>query len=181
VVSSEATAIAVLWRSLGGYAQPERDSIRELLRGYTDQVIRGAWPAQREGRVPREGVEWLDRLQSQLFAVQPISEAQRILHVETVGAYNRMVQARRQRLDAVAGALPAVMWFVLLPGAMGCLLLYATYPVEDVRYQAVLLTALAGFVAMVLFVIITLDRPFRGPMAISADSYQLVHDQLMRK
>jgi hypothetical protein len=32
---------------------------------------------------------------------------------------------------------------------------------------------------MVLFVIITLDRPFRGPMAIPADSYQLVYDQLM--
>jgi len=27
--------------------------------------------------------------------------------------------------------------------------------------------------------IITLDRPFRGPMAIPADSYQLVYDQLM--
>lgn len=53
------------------------------------------------------------------------------------------------------------------------------YPVQDARYHAILASALAGFVAMVLFVIITLDRPFRGPMAIPADSYQLVYDQLM--
>jgi hypothetical protein len=48
-----------------------------------------------------------------------------------------------------------------------------------VRFQAVLMVGLAGFVAMVLFVIISLDKPFQGAMAISADSYQLIHDQLM--
>ena len=181
VVSAEATAIAGLWRDLGGYAQPARDAMRDVLRGYTDQVIRRAWPAQQEGLVPREGVEWLDRLQAELFAYEPITESQKILHGETLSAYNRMVQARRLRLDAVESGLPGVMWVVLLPGAMGCILLCALYPVEDARYQGILLTALAGFVAMVLFVIITLDRPFRGPMAISAESYELVYDQLMRK
>ena len=42
-------------------------------------------------------------------------------------------------------------------------------------------TKAVGFVAMVLFVIISLDRPFRGAMAIPPDSYQLVHDQLMKR
>ena len=52
---------------------------------------------------------------------------------------------------------------------------------EDARLHAILLTALAGFLAMVLFVIISLDRPFQGPMAIDAGSYQLVFDMLMTK
>ena len=42
------------------------------------------------------------------------------------------------------------------------------------------MVGLAGFVAMVLFVIISLDRPFQGAMAIGADSYQLIYDQLMQ-
>jgi hypothetical protein len=47
---------------------------------------------------------------------------------------------------------------------------------------AVLLNVwLIGFSLTVLFVIITLDRPFRGPMAISPDSYRLTHDQLMKR
>ena len=45
------------------------------------------------------------------------------------------------------------------------------------RLQSVLVAALSGFLAMVLFVIISRDQPFRGPMAISADSYQLVFDR----
>ena len=131
--------------------------------------------------MPRAGLEWMDRLQAQLFAFEPRSESQKLLHAETLRAYNGLIEARRQRLDAVNTALPAVMWFVLLPGAMGCLLLSLFFRVEDVRLQAILVAGLAGFVAMVLFVIIALDRPFRGAMAIPADSYQLVYEQLMNK
>src|SRR5688500_7928437 len=62
-VSGEATAIASLWRDLGGYPQPVRDATQNLLRSYTEQVIHGAWPQQRRRQVPHEGVEWMDRLQ----------------------------------------------------------------------------------------------------------------------
>ena len=181
VVSAEATAIANLWRDLGGYPQRPRDEMREVLSGYTSQIIQEAWPQQRQGRVPRMGVEWLDRFQAKLFAFEPASEAQKILHAQTLGAYNRLVEARRQRLDAVNTALPGVMWCVLLPGAMGCLLLSLFFPIEDARSQAILVTGLAGFVAMVLFVIVSLDRPLHGAMAISAESYELIRDQLMKK
>ena len=64
-VSHEATAIAIVWRDLGGYPQRERDSLREVLRGYTNQIIQEAWPEQQQGRVPRMGVEWLNRFQAQ--------------------------------------------------------------------------------------------------------------------
>lgn len=178
-VSREATAIAGLWRDLGGYPPRERDAMREVLRGYTNQIIQEAWPAQQQGRVPLMGVEWLDRFQAQLFAYEPRAESQKILHAQTLSAYNRLVEARRQRLDAVNTGLPAVMWFVLLPGAMGCLFLSLLFPIEDVRTQAILSLALAGFVAMVLFVIVSLDRPFQGAMAIAPDSYRLIYDQLM--
>src|SRR5262245_7622847 len=42
VVSGEATAIASLWRDLGGYPQPQRDDMRSILRDYTQQVINEA-------------------------------------------------------------------------------------------------------------------------------------------
>ncbi len=142
--------------------------------------IQEAWPEQRAGRVPRMGVEWMDRFQAQLFAFEPTLESQKILHAETLSAYNRMVEVRRQRLDAVNSGLPGVMWSVLLPGAMGCLILSLFFPIEDARFQGILMGGLAGFLAMVLFVIISLDRPMHGTIAIPADSYQLICDQLMK-
>jgi hypothetical protein len=180
IASKEATAIAGLWRDLGGYPQRERNEMRDTLSGYTHQIIHEAWPAQNRGEVPTTGVTWMDRLQGQLFAFEPGTDAHRILHGETLSAYNRMIEVRRLRLDAVNSGLPGVMWFVLLPGAMGCIFLALFIGVEDVRVHSFLIVALAGFVAMVLFVIISLDRPFIGDMAVQPGSYELIYNQLMK-
>jgi len=89
----------------------------------------------------------MDRFQALLFVFEPTLESQKILHAETLGAYNGMVEARRQRLDAVNTGLPRVMWFVLLPGAMGCLLYSLFFPIEDARFQGILIAGLGGFLA----------------------------------
>jgi hypothetical protein len=179
VVSREATAIVTLWRDLGGYPEPVRGATREILRGYTDQIINGAWPQQRLGVIPREGVDWMDRLQQHLYAFEPATESQKALHAEALEAFNELVQQRRQRLDSVQAGLPGVLWTLLLPGAMGCIALYLFFHVDNPRFQVLLLLGLAGFLAMVLFVIIALDRPFRGDMGITAESYQLIYDHHM--
>lgn len=181
VVSGEATAIANLWRDLGSYPQPQRDQMQDILRGYTEQVINEAWPQLRRGQIPRQGVEWMDRLQAQLFTFEPVTEGQKILHAQTVSAFNYLVQERRQRLDAAQTRLPAVLWWVLLPGAMGCMALCLFFYVENIRFHIILLVGLAVFLTMVLFVIFALDRPLSGDMAIGADSYQLIYDHHMRK
>ena len=64
---------------------------------------------------------------------------------------------------------------------MGCIIMCMFFHVENAHFQAVLLLGLAGFLAMVLFVIIALDRPFSGQNGITADSYQLVYDHHMKK
>jgi len=180
VVSAEATAITTLWRDTGGYPEPMRENTREILRGYSDQIVQEAWPKQRRGEVPSEGVEWMDRFQAVVYSFEPATESQKILHAETIRSFSNLVQHRRQRLDSVHAALPGVMWWVLLPGAMGCLVLCLFFHVPNVYLHGIMLCGLAGFLSMVLFVIITLDRLFTGEMGIPADSYQLIIDYHMK-
>lgn len=180
-VSAEATAISCVWRDLDGYPDPTRTKGRELLRGYTEQIIREAWPMMRYGKVPTEGVAWMDRLQAELFAFEPARDSLRIVHAETLRAFNKLLEDRRQRLDCVQMALPGVFWMVLLPGAVASVFLFAFFHLDNRRVHAILVSAVAVFIAMVLFVIIALDRPFCGAMGIAPDSYQLVYDQLMTK
>ena len=180
IVSAEATAIATVWRDLGAYPPPLCNEARDVLRGYSHQIVDEAWPMQSRGQIPHEGVAWMDRLQAQLYGFEPKTESQKILHAETMRAFNHLVQQRRQRLDSVQSALPSVMWWVLIPGAMGCVLLGLLFHVPKPRFHAFLLVCLAGFVAMVLFVIVALDRPFCGDMGITADSYRLIIDHHMK-
>lgn len=180
IVSGEAAAIASLWRDLDGYPQPRSGEMQEILRGYTEQVIREAWPEQRLGKIPRQGVEWMDRLQAQLYSFEPTTTGQGIIHGETLSAFNELVQKRRQRLDSVDAAIPGVLWCVLLPGAMACMMICVFFHVDRERFKVLLLLGLAGFLTMVLFMIFALDRPFCGDTGITAEPYELVYDHHMK-
>src|SRR5262249_17733005 len=147
---------------------------------YMDYTIHEAWPVQRKGRVPAAGVEKIDRFQEHLAAFEPATEGQRALHAEGWRAYNRMIEARRARLDRVKTGLPGIMWLVVLLGAAVSLSASFFFHVEDVRLHAILVSLLAVFIGTVIFVVLAMDRPFRGDLGISAESYELIRDQLMK-
>jgi hypothetical protein len=117
IVSGEASSLNALYRDVRSYPEPIRPDLQKEVRDYTDQVIHQAWPLQRRGQIPTAGVEHMSRFQAVLHKFEPATEGQKLLHGETLRAYNLMIQARRLRLDAVGTGLPAVMWAVVVAGA----------------------------------------------------------------
>jgi hypothetical protein len=181
IISQEATTLAALYRDVSAYPEPERTRLQAELRSYTDQVIHGAWPLQRRGQVPSAGVEYMTRFQAILARAEPATEGQKLLFGEALRAYNTMTLARRMRVDAVGTGLPAVMWLVILAGAFISLTTAFFFKVEDERLHAILVTLLAMFMGMVIFMILALDRPFMGDLGLSPAPYQLIYDQLMKR
>jgi len=181
IVSGEATQLATLYRDVSGYPEPIRGQLQKELREYTDQIINGAWPLQRRGQIPTAGVEYMNRFQAILIGFEPTTEGQKALHAETLRAYNTTIQARRMRLDTVGTGLPAVMWIVILLGAAICMTACFFFRVDDAWVHGVLLTLLAMFVGLVIFMVLALDRPFRGDLGIGSEPYQLIYDQLMKQ
>jgi|SRR5262245_55909647 len=180
-VTTEASTIAGVWRDLGGYPSPHRENFRDQLRDYTEYLIQDAWPEYRKGRIPPEGVDRLDRFQNGLLAFEPASESQKILHAETLRAFNQMVLARRMRLDMVGHGLQAVMWLLVVGGGMMSMVVSLLFPLQDRRYQALLIVCLASLIALVILVILALDQPFRGDLGITSESLRLIHEQLMTR
>ena len=181
IVSEEAASLAALYRDVSSYPQPIRADLQKELRDYTDQVIHGAWPLQRRGQVPTAGVEHMSRFQAVLDKFEPGTEGQKILHAETLRAYNLLTQARRMRLDAVETGLPAVMWTVIILGAFISLSTFFFFKVEDVRLHGILASLLAIFMGLAIFLILALDRPFRGDLGIKPKAYELIYDHLMNE
>jgi hypothetical protein len=179
IVSGEATRLAALYRDVSSYPDPVRARLQDELREYAHYVIHDAWPQQRRGRVAAGGVEHMDRFQATLSAFEPSTEGQKLLHAETLRAYNEMVQARRLRLDATHTGLPGVFWAVILGGAVIGLGASFLFKVEDGRLHGILVSLLASFIGMLLFLIFVFDRPFRGELGIGPEPYQLIYDQLM--
>ena len=181
IVTGEATSLNALYRDVSSYPDPIRLDLQQRLRDYTVQIIQEAWPMQRRGQIPAAGIEHMSQFQSVLDKFEPVTEGQKLLHGETLRAYNQLIQARRQRLDAVSTGLPGIMWAVIVIGAFISLGASFFFKVEDARLHVIEVLMLATFIGLIIFMILSLDRPFRGDLGIRADPYQLVYDQIMKK
>ncbi len=176
LVSKEAAAIASLYRDVTGYPSPVREGLRSKLVEYTEFVIDEAWPAQREGRGQNvmAGVRILNDFQTMLHGFEPKSAGQAALHGETLRAYDHLIEYRRLRIDAVGGGLSIVMWAVIWVGAIISIGVAYFYNIPDLKLHAVLVSLMAIFLAMVLFMIVINDKPFYGYNSISSDPYKLI-------
>jgi hypothetical protein len=179
LVSREAAAIGTLYRDVGGYPQPMRDTLRGKLRDYTKSIIEQSWPAQKEGRILNVGTLILDDFQATLYTFEPTTAGQTALHSETLSAYNKLIEYRRLRIDAVGGGLSGVMWGVIWIGAAISIGVAYLYKIEDLKIHATLVALMAGFLGIVLFMIVINDKPFFGYVSISADPYRLILERLM--
>jgi hypothetical protein len=179
VASLEAAEIAALYRDLGAYPQPARDTYRGRLRDYLKFVIDTSWPAQRRGEIPHGGTRALTTFQDALFAFEPTTDGQRAVHAEALQVFNRLVEARRQRLDVVDQAVPGALWAVLLLGAVLAIAGSYVFSIESVGAQALMIALLATMIALLVFFIAVTDRPYRGTMGIPPSAYELVLDDLV--
>ena len=175
----EASSLAALYRNVSQYPEPLRGALREQIRAYTHQVIHESWPLQRKGIIPTRTVQSLDQLQSLLVSFEPTTEAEKGLALETLASYGRMMEAHRMRLDSVERRLPGVLWLVIVLGAFISLTSSFYFPVEDVRVHRVQVGLLAGFIGLVIFMILALDRPYRGDLGLKPRPYEILYEHLM--
>jgi hypothetical protein len=181
LVSREATAIGSVYRDVNGYPAPIRDELRGKLREYTVFVIEKAWPAQKagKGQTLDGGTKIMDDFQRRLYAFEPANASQTALHSETLATYNRLIEYRRLRIGAVESGLSSVMWAVIWFGAAISIGVAYLFKIEDGKVHAVLIGLMAGFLSLVLLMIIINDKPFYGYVGVSPDPYRLILERLI--
>jgi len=181
LVSKEASSIGALYRDVSGYPEPLRTELRSKLRDYTVFVIEKAWPAQQsgQGQQVNGGTGIMDEFQDNLYTFQPANPGQVALHSQTLTAYDKLIEYRRLRIDAVNGGLSATMWAVIWVGAIISIGVAYFYNIPDPRLHVILVALMSALLAMVLFMIIINDKPFFGYVSVPSDPYKLILNRLI--
>ena len=181
LVSNEAMALGALYRDVSGYPQPQRTELQSKVRAYIIFVINKSWPAQKLGGNDYLGdsTRLIDDFQTSLYSFAPATEGQTALHRETIQAYNRVIQYRNLRIDAVGGGLSSEMWAVIWIGAFISIAVAYFFNIPDPKLHTILVVLMAGFLAMVLFLIVIHDKPFYVYVSVSSDPYQLILDRVI--
>ena len=179
LISQEAVAIGTLYRDVSSLPEPVRTMLRAELHDYTVGIIEQDWPAQRLEQTSNAGTLILDQFQANLMSFEPVSAGEQARYAAALTAFNNLVQQRRLRIDAVQGGLSPVMWSVIWIGAAISIGVGYFFYFEDIRLHAIMIALIAGFLGIVLFMIVINDRPFVGDFSPSPASYQLILDTLM--
>ncbi|MBM4242549.1 MAG: DUF4239 domain-containing protein [Deltaproteobacteria bacterium] len=171
--SHEAAAVAALFRDVGGYPQPRRGELERLVRDYTSEVIETDWPLQRLGEVPLTGARVLDDIQRSLYAYEPATIGQGVVHAEVLDSFNQVVEWRRLRLEAVEYALPGTLWGILLIGAAIAVGASFVFNMDSFQVHAVMSGLLAAMIGLLVFFIMVTDHPYHGQTGVSPEAFAL--------
>ncbi len=178
VVSNEANLIGRIARDAVGLGDGPGTLLRRDLGAYTSAVISEEWPAQQDGHISEAGASSLDRLQADVVSYAPQSRHDQVVMQEIFRCVNDLYAARRDRLDAATGHVPAVVWWVIILGGAVTIGYSFLFGVRSLGMHLAMTTAFTAALALVVILIVQLDYPFRGPVSASAEPYRTVLNEL---
>ena len=87
--------------------------------------------------------------------------------------------ARSGRQLAAQGAIPPVVWWIIALGTAITVFYTYLFGVNDRRMHLVMTGTTMAALALVIVLIVSLDRPFRGDLSIGTDAYDNMQQALI--
>jgi len=174
-VVGEAAALIKLYRDLRGYPEPVQTQLAGILDRYVDEVIGPGWALQAQGKANPREVAIFGEFHGIVAAFRPTDAGEAARYGGTLRALDGFVEARRLRISAGARAIPTIMWFIVLIGAV---MNVAVIWMFDLRpsTHAIIGGTISLFVGLVIYMVAVLDAPFKGKDGLKPDAIAAVHE-----
>ncbi len=179
-VDHEAQIVASLYRDVNVYPEPARSALTADLRNYVREVIDNSWPQMRRGVVPTGSAVMIDDFQLHLLQFRPADLGQQVLYEEAYRQFNNLIEVRRSRLDSVQTSLPRSLWWMVILGALTCIAATWFFHMRSSSMHRWMTVLMSGLLGLMIFLVATLDNPFRGKVSVGPDSLERVHTQILR-
>jgi hypothetical protein len=177
-VGREASSVITLYRDVGGYPEPARTSLMDVLRQYVDEESGPGWRAQQRDQTSSRGASLIDQLGRQLMGFKPNREAgEDLLHRETLRTFDEFVERRRLRIQAAGTSIPTVIWYVVLIGAALNVFVLWLFDFKRTTHFVVG-GVLTIFIGLVIYMVAALDRPFRGAHGLQPADFVHAREQM---
>ena len=175
IATTEANQLNNLKLDSVGLSAQESKLMCASVDKYTDQVIKVEWPSQQAGKLEESvfepGWEELGQLSTQLAAYEPTTAGQGVTKGEMLHVMDTLVQARRNRIEAAGEHVPDVIWQILvLAGAVAVGYTYL-FGAHSFKIHLAITGLIAATISLVFVLIIALDYPFRGEVAVGDDAF----------
>jgi hypothetical protein len=175
----EANAVADLYRLAAWFPDADRVQIQQSLVDYANSVVDDEWDAMNDGTAPSpETSAALDRLWDLYLQAGQGSIQQSNAYDDSLDRLQDLGDARRIRLLESREGIPGIMWVGLIAGAVLTVGFAFGFGVERGQSHAMMVATLAASVALLLFIVWSLNHAFRGDVRIEPEPFRLVLEQL---
>ncbi len=141
-----------------------RDALRGDLVCYARAVVTDEWAQMKHGGRSALVSAWLDRLEEKVPSSEIATSSESLAYQQWFEKASERDNSRRQRLLEAGGTLPALLWVMLIIGAVavvGFVLLYAD-PAERALGQGFFMGGVTAVVVTSLLAVALLASPFQG-------------------
>lgn len=178
-VEAEVNAVGNLYHNVDSYPDPLRSRIRTDLRTYADIVAEIEWPAMnRERNVPPSGSAKLEDVAYAVNTFAPNNFKEFAAQQAAIATEERLFDARRSRLIEAVPAVPSVLWFALIVGALAMVAFCYIFGVENRPAQLMMTAILVGLIGILFIVILEFSTPFSGSVRISNEGWVYLQQRL---
>lgn len=147
--------------------------LRVALEGYARSVVEQEWPRMAEEHEESRRTDVaLNVVWDSLRGLADRGGRESAFTEEGLKRLHDAVELRRERILDSQSQLPAPLWVVLIVGALISIGLAAFFAVERLMPHTFMIAALATTVALVLFLVLSLDLPFSGDIGVSPSAMQ---------
>ncbi len=174
-VAGEAGAAATIYRLADAVHGDAGPALRQQLSDYLKDAIASDWPAMETKALASESTTaLLNGLYKETLKFSPTDARETAVLSEMLHQLDLLTQARRARLVAASGAVPGILWAVLVGGGFLTVGFTLFFAAENLRAQSVMTGILAFLIFSGLLVIIAIDRPFVGPVKVAPEALSAV-------
>lgn len=173
-VEHEAHAIAGIYRDSLWLREPTRTEISKEVRAYIEHVVNVEWILMADGRhIDSKSSFFIDKMSKDL-SVYPIKNNSDLLIVgDMLESIRTLFNARGQRIHMSYAKLNPGIWVVMLLGTLLTLSINYLFGMNRILHILVV-SAAALMTASMIYLLLTLDRPFEGEFAIQPDGFLAV-------
>ena len=169
---AEASALSDVVTDARGFPEPMRRKTREEAEGYLRLVVEDEWPRLARGTESAGAAAALTALGRTLMTFEPASRREEIVLTAALGHLHRLLDQRRARVLAARSGLQPVVWSTLIASSgliLGFVLFFGT---PNLRAHFAMTTLVAISIALMFWVIVSLDYPFTGGSAIRPEAFE---------
>lgn len=177
VATSEASSIVNLAQLSGAFPEAQRLVIVDGLKAYADSVVSSEWPAMSRREAPTaETQARLDDIYVRYASLNGTPSAELPQYAASIDELDELDDARSSRLLHSQRTMPAMLWVVLIVGAVITVGFAYLFSIEDAPLAYAVVGTIAAIIGLLLVLGYDLSTPYTGPTQVDLNSYRHVSE-----